>query len=422
MIIALRRTGPATPGHELSLGRRYLLLQGAQNGQLQTFTGKMISVSTKGTAQPSTVTVSLGRSLRADDYTGALVAGVSSGADALDVPVEIQVRAGPVLPLLVLIVAVLLGMGLAWIGGRLLPRARFDRQATDFNTKVKALPANERIILLERWPQIRSERNDNLAIAKQHLDALMKGIDALAECRDVQDEVLRTPDFDKLMVWKRRVDGAVAKVATAIRAFQAPYDVPLAGVYQARDEFDVAHKVLDSIESLQNRAQTASRLGQPYEDFLAAARAVQAALNQVSPDPTQAAPDLAGPMADAQAAYRRLEQAPGGPLATPAGQAVAAGIGLPQLVRPILVPPAGSGGWTAVLTSPSVTAAAAWLLGPAATAVIAITLLAIGFKTTYLDNPTFGAQASDWIGLVIWGLAAYGTRQALTGLGTTKAS
>jgi hypothetical protein len=48
-------------------------------------------------------------------------------------------------------------------------------------------------------------------------------------------------------------------------------------------------------------------------------------------------------------------------------------------------------------------------------------LLLIGFKTTYLDNVTFGASLSDWAALAIWGLAAYGARKTLTGLGASGA-
>jgi predicted cobalt transporter CbtA len=60
-------------------------------------------------------------------------------------------------------------------------------------------------------------------------------------------------------------------------------------------------------------------------------------------------------------------------------------------------------------------------LGSAASIGVMLVLLAIGFKLTYLDNATFGASCTDWLGLVFWGLAAYGTRQTLTGLGPSPA-
>jgi hypothetical protein len=56
-------------------------------------------------------------------------------------------------------------------------------------------------------------------------------------------------------------------------------------------------------------------------------------------------------------------------------------------------------------------------LGPVASAIVALVVLLIGFKTTYLDNATFGASPSDWVAMGIWGLAAYGARRTLTGLG-----
>ena len=337
------------------------------------------------------------------------------------VPVDVQVRDGPFWPLIVLLAAVALGAILSWIFDKLMPKANFDKAAAAFLQKVKNLPASERTVLLDRWPQVLSEQNTDLATARNHLTALSLGIDALQQCRDAQDEALRTVGFATLVGWVQRIGSATSGVISAIEGFQAPYDTQIAVVKQSKREFDNAVKVQETIQSLELRARAAQGAGYSYQNFSAAARQVRDALKGVSPDPQQQAPDLAPLIKAAQESFASLEKAHGSPLPEPRGRAVAAGVGAAGVLASLL-------GWPAVAISVNVqqasghgsiaVTAARWL-GPVASVVAAVTLLAIGFKTAYLDNATFGTTVSDWLGLVIWGLAAYGSRKALTGLGAT---
>ena len=70
-------------------------------------------------------------------------------------------------------------------------------------------------------------------------------------------------------------------------------------------------------------------------------------------------------------------------------------------------------------TSADVTATLTSWLGTIASIAVMLFVLVAGFTTTYLGNATFGAAASDWVTLFLWGLAAYGGRKTITGLGST---
>lgn len=422
LVVVLRQTGPRSP-KPVPLGT-YLSLQGDQHIEPRTFSGKSaVSFRAGPGSGPDTITVVLNEALPADHYTGALVFEVSSGADSVSVPVDVQIRDGPFWPLIVLLAAVALGAVLSWVFDKLLPKANFDKEAATFLQKVKSLPASERKVFLDRWPQVLSERDTDLPTARNHLTALARGIDALSQCRDAQDEAFRTTAFAGLIGWVQRIGSATKGVISAIEGFQAPYDAQIALVEQSKREFGNAREVQETIQSLERRARAARGAGDPYQQFLASAQPVHDALKGVSPDPQQQAPDLAPLIKAAQDSFASLEQAHGSPLPEPGGRAVAAGVGAAGVLASLL-------GWPAPTISvtlqqaraPSGVAvnAARWL-GPVASVVVAVTVLAIGFKTAYLNNATFGATVSDWLSLIIWGLAAYGSRKALTGLGATAA-
>jgi hypothetical protein len=420
LVVALRQTDPSAP--EPAPVDPYLMLQGDQNGQPQIFSGcKVITFTAGKDDQPAEITVYLDGKLAPDHYTGALVFGVSSGADPVDVPVDVQVRAGPFWPIVVLLGTVAVGALLAWFFSKLLPKADFDKDAATFLTKVKSLPVSERKVLLDRWQQVRNERNTDLATAMSHLTALSLGIEALRRCRDAQDDAMRTPGFATLIAWVQRIGNATSRVILAIQAFDSPYDTQIALVEQSKREFANALQVQDSLQSLEQRALPARGTGQPYQQFEVATQQVHHALDGVSPDPDEQADDLAPLIQAAEDAFAQLEQAHGAQLLGPPGLPVAAGEGAAGALASILGWPASVGGVAdqQASTPSSLAVTAARWLGPVASIVIAVTLLAIGFKTTYLDNATFGATASDWVGLAIWGLAAYGARKTLTGLSST---
>jgi hypothetical protein len=422
LVITLRRTGPASPEPTPTPTAAYLVLQGDHHGQPVTFPSADVTFTPAAKdGGPARVTVNLDGKLRADHYTGALVAEISTGSDSIDVPVDVSVRNGPLWPIVWLLGAVLLGFIVTTLFDQR-PKVSFQDDADDFLGKCATLPKAEQAVLLRAWQQVRQERDTNLTTAQTHLTALIAGIGALRHCRNVQDEALRTPGFDGVLPWVQRIGLAVNKVTVAVEGFATPYEPLLGQVDHAMDDFKGALDVKQKVELLERRATPAQNTGQPYTDFLAAAKAVQDALKGVPPDPSQPAPDLTALLAAAEHAFQELEDAHGGPLPEPAGKPVAAGVvigpgGLTSLLGwPLAAAEAGAA--PARTGFDSLVTIARWLW-PVATMVVALALLLIGFKTTYLDNATFGASLSDWAALVIWGLAAYGARKTLTGLGAS---
>jgi hypothetical protein len=419
LVVVLRQTGTVTPRQIPASS--YLVLQADRDSQPRIFNGKnAITFTPAQNGTPALVSVDLANALPADHYTGALVLGATSGFKSVDAPVEIDARDGPFLPLIVLLGAVLAGALISLFFEKIRPKVDFDDKASSFLRRVNILPAVEQEVFRQPWQQVLSERDTDLRTAEQHLTALARGIDALRRVRDAQDEAMGTSGYEQLLGWVQRIGGATRDVISAIQGFHAPYDMQVALVYQAKKDFADALQVHGTVQSLKRRAGAARGTGHPYQQFLESAKQVSEALEHVSPDPHQRAPDLAPLIKATQDAFALLEQAHGSPLPEPQGQAVAAGIGAVSALASLL-------GWPAVATDVGGQArmpfdlavrAGRWLR-PAVSIVVAVTLLAIGFKTTYLDNVTFGATVSDWVGLVIWGLAAYGARKALTGLGAT---
>ncbi len=358
--------------------------------------------------------------LPAGSYNGSVVADVPGG-EPLAVPVALDVRDGPEGALALLILSVAAGALL----GLLLeqrPKAKFKKSADALRTRIAALPSEEREILLPLWTAVWDGRGDKPAPAK--LAALEKGADALVRCRDAQDEALRSPQAGALRGWTQRIGVAVHDVIQAVRSFAESYDDKLAVVAGTSDDFKTAAKAEAKLSDLAARASAGETQPAQYLRFTTAVAETRAALAGVPAQPSQPAPDLVPLLTAVDAAFTALEAAHGSPLDAPpeTGDATAAGLGgLERRALSLL-------GWpvqTAATAQGEADSArafdvGAWIgttLAPLAAAAVAVVLLAVGFKVTYLDNTTFGAKLTDWLALVFWGLAAWGARRTLTGLG-----
>src|SRR5262249_17571401 len=138
-----------------------------------------------------------------------------------------------------------------------------------------------------------------------------------------------------------------------------------------------------------------------YRQFTNAVKETRAALAGVPAQPSEPAPDLEPLLKKVSAAFKALETVHGSPLEAPpaTGDARAAGLGgVEGLALSLLGWPVPSEA-TETKETEAVTARAfdvgAWFgtkLGSLAAAAAAVVLLAVGFKLTYLDNPTFGAK------------------------------
>ena len=48
--------------------------------------------------------------------------------------------------------------------------------------------------------------------------------------------------------------------------------------------------------------------------------------------------------------------------------------------------------------------------------VLVLGLVALGLKSLYIDNPTFGANAADYVSLIFWGMSSDVASRALGSL------
>jgi len=420
VVVALRRVPTA---EEIEPSDSRLALQSNHDDDVRTLPGVFEKRASAATQDSITVDPKLSE-LPPGHYSGSLIFDVSSGANPVAVPVGLDVRLGPELPLFVLIASVFAGALLGLLLDQR-PKAKFKKSADALRERIASLPAEEQEILFPLWTTVWDERGDKSAAAK--LAALEKGADALVRCRDVQDDALQLPEAVALPQWIRRIGVAVQGVIQAVRSFAASYDDKLADVARTADEFKAAAAVEEELAEKEVRARAASQQRNEHLRFTTAVKQARAALKGVSTQPSQPVPDLDGPLQAVRDAFTALEAAHGSPLdAVPeTGGARAAGLGeveglmLSLLGRPVRGEVA-EGAEAARAGSARAFDAGAWFggkLGPLAATAVAVVLLAVGFKVTYLDNMTFGATLTDWLTLVFWGLAAWGARRTLTGLG-----
>jgi hypothetical protein len=394
----------------------YLVLVGDHHHQVVTYTsasGDVAFTGANGLGVPATVTVKLGTALRPDHYTGELVLSAADNGEPIVIPADVQVRYDAVIPIGVLVAAILLGAIVTWIFEQR-PKVKFTRQAQQFLAQAKKLPTAERSVLMQGWAQVKVERAQDLKTAQAHLNALVLGLDVLRRCRDIQDAVARAPGFERVINWVQRVGAAIRRVTDDVAAFQSPYNQALQLVRTTKSQFDAAVAAAREIDSLDRRAEQAQQNQQAYVRYTKTSAALHKVLDGVSPDPDVSAQDVTPYLAAARIAFEQLASAAGHPLYELAGGAKPA-----RTARAVNV-----FGWPEPPIEPvaadvrfQLAAKVGGLLAPVASAVVALVVLLIGFNTTYLDNATFGASPSDWVAMGIWGLAAYGARRTLTGLG-----
>jgi len=429
MTVAVRQTGPA---EEVKPVAPKLVLQGQHSGDLEVVGEDSISfVEAADKTTQDHFTIDLSEVTEADEYTGALLFDTTSKAAQVSVPVIVKIREGPFWPLLILLGSVFLG----WLITQLLNQrssAEFRHKAKALREQVDGLPESERLVLLPLWKQMWADRGKDLARAGTRLTALTHGAEALRECRDIQDEALRSPEAAHLTPWIQRIGNATARLVSAVRSFAPTYEDKVALVAGTKDEFGAAVAARAASASLLSRARPASNLTAPYNQLKTAAAALQTAIDGVPTDATQQAPDLAPLLSNVKSSFAALEQAHGEPLEeTETRRPFAAGIGevAGELTTALGWPLAQQPAEAAAPAEPGeeraigfeLKAAIGASFGRAATFGVMLVVLAVGFKVTYLDNAIYGSSLTDYLTLVFWGLAAYGARQKLSGLGPTPA-
>jgi hypothetical protein len=414
LVVAFRQTSKAGT---VTIAGQGLVLQRDHSASVDKLDGEVLHT-------PERVVVDVGGLEQADHYSGSLTVQPSGEADPVAVPVAVDVRQGPEIPILFLLGSVLAGL-LITKGLSSQPKVAFRSSALRLKDRIEAMPASEGGILLPLWEATWKLRRKDRSTAKRHMEALDKGADALGGARDVQDAALRGHDALTLVPWIQRIGNATDAVVQAVRSYQDSYDAELATVEATADQLRGAEETKRILDDLVARARAASSERGAYRDFQSAAKEVTDALKGVSPDPSELPTDLDALLAALRQRFEDLERAHGSKLVAAVGVSgpLPAGLGeiAAEAVSALGWPTPAALGRLHAARVELVTGMARVLLGIAGLAALVV-LVAVGFKTTYLDNPTFGATSTDYLKLIFWGVAAYGTRVTLTGLGAAPAS
>jgi hypothetical protein len=345
-------------------------------------------------AQALRVVVS-GRHLPAGEYNGTLLVRIRNQANPLEIPLRLQIKHGPVFPLLILALSLLIGI---WI--------------SLYNTRGLAnMAVMKRIRLLDRRiTQAGSglqhnERAEGAQRLEQAVDALLGG----AADRSAADRGGVEAQLDGVDQYVKGIEEAAAKVLEdALTAIGRAREIAIGRL--------VCAQLISELEDLrrQVRAGALTSLAEAQASLKGKADRVEA-MAQIAADVAKL------PEAARQAAQDRLDQAasldqvkqiveemarqPTSKEPTAAAMfAAAEGHGFSYALDILR---AGSG--EAVREK-----AQAWnrfelktrlgdLLGKA---ILYVFALLVGWTTLYLAAPTFGAKPEDYIALFLWGAAA----------------
>jgi len=418
-IIVLIRRKPA--GSAVDARKARLVVQGDHRGHYESLLGTVVP------GDPGRVTVRAHGKLPPDHYSGAVLLDPSNAADQVVIPFSLDVRSGPEFALLALLCSVFAGWLINTVFG-LAPKRDFSTSAEALRKRINALPATEKGLLTPLFDDTWALRGQDLDTARKRLDSLEAAVRALRRTRELQDNALSDPSSLRFVAWLQRVGGATAALIDAVRAYAPSFDSEVATVQAAIEGLRDAAAAEEALAALEARAITAAGQMSEYQAFAKAVKAVRTAIDGVPADPSQSVPPLKPLMDQVYHRFELLEQAAGAPLQ---GVAVTPGTPTPTGVGATIVATAGALGWPIASLAAVENGSAfdtitdiAKLALPLASMVVAVVILTIGFKVAYLDNATFGASVGDWLALIAWGLAAWGTRQTLTGLGppATKSS
>jgi hypothetical protein len=288
----------------------------------------------------------------ADHYTGSIA--LSSNNDLITkIPIDMNVRTGPVVPLLVLLIGILLGRLLKFMKERGTPQSDLLLALYQMEARLAENAEDQRLLqpMLESVKaQIYSEQ---LATAKAELDSIQNRWSLLNTLRGLENTIK---------------DDA-----------KDPRVVPiLAAIADARIEI-----------GLKQDQQAAAKVS-----------SIQADIQALQQDPPRGATvmySLAHTQANTARAIADVVNSPQN------GQQI------PRWVRVLSKLSGSSKAVRAELTL--------WIVRPLLYLILIVALCALGLQQLYLKNPTFGADIfGDYFGLLVWALSSDVASRTLSGL------
>ncbi len=298
----------------------------------------------------------------ADHYTGSIYLTVAGQSGVINVPVDLNVRIGPWWPLLILLVSIILG--------RL-----FKYMQDKGNAKADALEAINRVAF-----RVRDAHQDDAAIISQMLE----------EARD-------------LVFQDRVAEASTAVSAVATRLVMLNELRQIEARLSGKEQTPAVQQIISDNRLCRERI----RLKQDAE-AKALLDKIKEALVVLLATPTATDSD---PDADITDAVRRANSA-----ADAAGSLLRRGAsGWRRRLRDLVISLSGLSDELRAEATLLVVRPLLWL-------VLLLSLVALGMKTLYVDNPIFGANLfADILGLIFWGVSSDVASRTLSSLRLTNA-
>lgn len=282
----------------------------------------------------------------ADHYTGTIYLSYDANMPLIKLPVDVNVRVAPLWPLLVLLIGIVLGKLIKFIQEKGGPAADAQIIFNRLDLRLReAAPEDQKILELQMEAAERLINENQPAQATADLKLIAARLNTLESLRAIEARLAGKEDHPNV----REVLGKINEARERIRLRDDDGTRALVKVIQ------------DTVVSLTTTMMDANNL--PHPDIAAATVNAQAAAESSRNAVVTARPvqrnkvvqflaRLSGVVDDLRAETAIF------------------------VVRPLL-----------------------WL-------VLILALVALGMKSLYIDNPTFGASAVDYVSLIFWGMSS----------------
>lgn len=313
----------------------------------------------------STLPVMLNRTaMPPDHYTGTLYLMLEGANDMLTIPVDINIRTGPLWPLVAILAGIILGRLVKYMQERGGPQADRLVEVNRVELRLRSAPDEDRKILEPQLAAVRRKVYQyNFDTVTAELNAIEGRLETLSKLREMENDLQdETESEEKATALKK-----IAEVRRRVANEQHVSDL-VAEIKQALEELDRG-LIAKGLPDLQVR------------------RAVRAA------DEAQFAADQARtPLKSAPSEHKWLRRF---------RDTLFALSGLSEELR---------------------AEATLWIVRPLLYFVLLFGLVAVGLNTLYVSaGLTFGAMPfADYLGLILWGLSADVAGRTLSNLQGTK--
>ncbi len=298
------------------------------------------------------VPVTFGATPIADHYVGTIL--LTAGNDALvKAPVDLNVRTGPIIPLLVLLVGILLGRLLKYMKDKGGPQSDLLLELYEMEGRIAGSP-QDRILLQPMIEAVKAQIYEmQLDAAKTELAAIQNRWSLLSTLRGLENTLA-----------PRQNDAAVQAIINRIQTTRTHI--------QAKQDQQAAAEVAE-IQTAVGNLQTAPPAG------------------------AAAMYSLARSQANTATVVANLAANP------------APAVHVPWWARALGFLTGVAGAFRAEVTL--------WLVRPLFYLLLVVALCALGMQQLYLKNATFGSDPfSDYFGILIWAMSSDVASRSLSGL------